>query len=203
MTDMPLKAKVQCSDGACGKVTNVVINPVTQHVSHIAIENKDLPKNSTRLIPLDLVASSTPSEVVLKCSIADVAAMQPFVVDSFVKATGSGQAYSSGDAYSSQFVYNDSGYDNVQSEIVPKGELAIYSGLPIEASDGKLGKLDELVIDPKTGDLTHIQMREGHLFGKKDVAIPIADIDFFDGETIYLKLDKKAVKALPAVKVKR
>ena len=203
MTDIPLKAKVQCSDGACGKVTNVVINPVTHHVSHIAIENKDLPENSTRLVPVDLIASTTPSEVVLTCSIADVVAMQPFVVDSFVQATGPGQAYSSGDAYSSQYVYNDTGYDNVQSEIVPKGELAIYSGLPIEASDGKLGKLHELVIDPKTGDITHIQKREGHLFGKIAVAIPISDIDFFDGETIYLKLDKKAVKALPAVKVKR
>ena len=73
----------------------------------------------------------------------------------------------------------------------------------IEASDGKVGKLDELVLDPKSGEITHIQMREGHLWGKKDVAIPVADIDFSDDKTVYLKIDKNAVKALPAVKVKR
>jgi hypothetical protein len=46
-------------------------------------------------------------------------------------------------------------------------------------------------------------MREGHLWGKKDVAIPMAEVEFIESETIYLKIDKEAVKALPAVKVKR
>jgi sporulation protein YlmC with PRC-barrel domain len=73
----------------------------------------------------------------------------------------------------------------------------------VEASDGKVGKLDELVLDPKSGDITHLQMREGHLWGKKDVAIPVSAVDFVDEDTIYLKLEKKAVKALPAVPVKR
>ncbi len=45
-------------------------------------------------------------------------------------------------------------------------------------------------------------MRKGHLWGKKDVAIPYADINFTDGDTVYLNLDKKALQALPAVKVK-
>ena len=112
-------------------------------------------------------------------------------------------AYASGDAYTSQYVVNDTGYDSVQAENIPKGELGIYSGMQIQASDGKIGKLDELVLDPKSGVITHIQMREGHLWGKKDVAIPVTNIDFTDGQTIYLKIDKDAVKALPAVKVKR
>jgi sporulation protein YlmC with PRC-barrel domain len=73
----------------------------------------------------------------------------------------------------------------------------------VKASDGEIGKLDELVLDPKSGDITHLQMREGHLWGKKDVAIPMADVEFIESETIYLKIDKEAVKALPAVKVKR
>ena len=34
-----------------------------------------------------------------------------------------------------------------------------------------------------------------------DVSIPVEDVDFSDGEIIYLKIDKKAVKGLPAVKV--
>ena len=28
MSDIPLKAKVQCTDAACGKTTNVIVNPV-------------------------------------------------------------------------------------------------------------------------------------------------------------------------------
>ena len=86
---------------------------------------------------------------------------------------------------------------------MPAGELALYAGMEIEASDGKVGKLDELVLDGDSGAITHIQMREGHLWGKKDVALPVANIDFIDGTTVYLKIDKNAVKALPTVKVKR
>jgi sporulation protein YlmC with PRC-barrel domain len=73
----------------------------------------------------------------------------------------------------------------------------------IKATDGVVGKLDELVLDPKSGDITHVQMREGHLWGKKDVAIPVSAIEFVDEDTVYLKIDKKAVKTLPAVPVKR
>ena len=202
MTNIPLKAKVQCTDAACGKTTNVIVNPVNLQVTHVVVEDKKLPSYSTRLVSVDKVASATADQVTLNCSFDDVAAMQPFIVDDFVQQSGSGMAYESGDAYSSQYVVNDTAYDSVQAENMPKGELGLYSGMKIEASDGKIGKLDELVLDPKTGAVTHLQMREGHLFGKKDVAIAVSDIDFTDGETIYLKLDKKTVKALPAIKVK-
>ncbi len=45
-------------------------------------------------------------------------------------------------------------------------------------------------------------MREGHLWDKKDVTIPLSAVEFTDGDTIYLKLDKEAVRALPSVLVK-
>ena len=203
MSDIPLNAKVQCCDGACGKTTNVIINPVSRKVTHIVLKDKKLPSNPTRLVPFDMVANVTPAQITLTCSVKDVAGMQPFVVDTFVQESASGQAYSSGDAYTSQYVVNDTGYDDIQEENIPKGELAVYSGMEVEASDGKVGKLDELVLDPKSGAITHIQMRKGHLWGKKDVAIPVENIEFTDGKTVYLKIDKNAVKALPAVKVKR
>ena len=202
MSNIPLKAKVQCTDTACGKTTNVIVNPVNMQVTHFVVKDKKLPSYSTRLISVDKIASSTPDQITLNCSFDDVAAMQPFIVDDFVQQSGSGMAYESGDAYSSQYVVNDTAYDSVQAENMPKGELDIYSGMKIEASDGKIGKLDALVLDPKTGAVTHLQMREGHLFGKKDVAVAVSDIDFTDGESIYLKIDKAAVKALPKIKVK-
>jgi hypothetical protein len=60
-----------------------------------------------------------------------------------------------------------------------------------------------LVLDPQSGEITHMMMREGHLWGKQDVAIPVTSIDILDAKTVYLKLDKAAVKGLPAVKVKQ
>jgi sporulation protein YlmC with PRC-barrel domain len=203
MTDITLNAKVQCSDAACGQATNVIVNPVTFEVTHIVVQDKSLPGNATRLVPIGNVASTTQTQITLSCSISDVVRMQPFITTRFIQHSGSGQAYSSGEAYHSQYVFNDTGYDSAQVECVPHGELPVFTGMQVEASDGKIGKLDELVLDKDSGDITHLQMREGHLWGKKDVAIPVSAVDLCDGETIYLKIDKKAVKALPAVKVKR
>lgn len=203
MTHVPLNATVQCSDKPCGKSTNVVVNPVAKQVTHVVVQDKTLPANPTRLVPVSKVASTTDTEITLSCTWEEVSHMQPFKVTHFVQESGSGMAYSSGEAYTSQYTYNDTAYDSVTDSQVPVGELSVYSGMEVEATDGKIGKLDELILDPDSGEITHIQMREGHLWGKKDVAIPYADIDFTDGDTVYLNLDKKAVKALPAVKVKR
>lgn len=203
MTDIQLKAKVQCSDGPCGKSTNVIINPVTHQVTHVVVQDKKLPEYATRMVSIDKVASATHNQITLSCTFDELARMDPFIVKRFIQESGSGQAYSSGEAYTSQYVLNDTAYDSVQEEQIPQGELSIYSGMHVQASDGKVGKLDELVLDPKSGDITHLQMREGHLWGKMDVAIPVSAVDIVDEDTIYLKLDKKAVKALPAVPIKR
>ena len=61
----------------------------------------------------------------------------------------------------------------------------------------------ELVMDPDGSAITHLQMREGHLWGKKDVAIPVSAISLVDTDTIYLKIDKGDVQALPDIHVRR
>jgi len=203
MNNIPLNATVQCSDKPCGKSTNVVVNPVAKKVTHVVVQDKKLPNNPTRLVPISKVASTTPTEITLSCTWDEVSHMPPFMVTHFVQESGSGMAYASGEAYTSQYAIDDTAYDSVTDAEVPVGELSVYSGMEVEATDGKVGKLDALVLDPDSGEITHIQMREGHMWGKKDVTIPFADIDFTDGDTVYLNLDKKAVKSLPAVKVKR
>ena len=46
-------------------------------------------------------------------------------------------------------------------------------------------------------------MLKGHLWGKKDVAIPVTAVDVVEADEVYLNIDKEAVGALPAVPVKR
>jgi hypothetical protein len=44
---------------------------------------------------------------------------------------------------------------------------------------------------------------EGHLWGKKEVAIPVSAIDRIEADTVYLKLDKKSIASLPSQSVRR
>ncbi len=43
----------------------------------------------------------------------------------------------------------------------------------------------------------------GHLWGKKEIAIPMSFIERVDLDTVYLKVDKKAIDDLPAIPVNR
>jgi len=43
----------------------------------------------------------------------------------------------------------------------------VRRGTRVEATDGHVGHVDEFVVNPENGHITHSVMREGHLWGKK------------------------------------
>jgi hypothetical protein len=51
--------------------------------------------------------------------------------------------------------------------------------------------------------ITNLLMRRGHLWGTREIAVPIGQVDFVDGSTVYLKIDRTSVGALPAAKIQR
>ena len=87
---------------------------------------------------------------------------------------------------------------------IPYGEMAVRRGTRVEATDGYVGKVDEFVINPENGYITHLVMREGHLWGKKDVIIPLsAMMGDTSEDTVFLKLDKQQIQSLPTFPVHR
>jgi len=60
-----------------------------------------------------------------------------------------------------------------------------------------------LVIDDQTGKITHIVMREGHLWGRKEVIIPAGAIRDTNGEKVFVNLSKKQMEELPAFPLSR
>jgi sporulation protein YlmC with PRC-barrel domain len=91
----------------------------------------------------------------------------------------------------------------VNVEQIPHDELAVHRGAHVEAVDGRIGQVDEFVINPENDHITHLVLREGHLWGQKDIAVPISEIERVESDIVYLKLDKQAVENLPAIPVKR
>jgi hypothetical protein len=86
----------------------------------------------------------------------------------------------------------------VRREDIPQDEIAVHQGAHVEAIDGRIGRLDEFLVDPVTEHVTHLIMREGHLWGQRDVTIPVSEIDHLEENTVYLKLTKDQVGALPS-----
>jgi len=90
-----------------------------------------------------------------------------------------------------------------QVEQIPHHELAIHRGSHVEAADGHIGQVDEFIVYPSNNHITHLILRRGHLWGQKDIAIPVREIDTIEQDTVHLKLSKDEIKALPAVAVRR
>jgi sporulation protein YlmC with PRC-barrel domain len=201
-----MKAKVQCADGKCGKSTYLIVNPVKRAVTHFVVKDKKLPGSSDRLVPVEKIADTSDGLIRLDCTRAEVAAMPSFTVKHYVKGKeGDGDSDSAGDAYvlTQPVVAYDTWEGPLPAERMPPGELAVYRGMDVSTAQGKVGQVDELVVDPDSGEITHLLMRQGHLWGKKDVAIPVTAIDTVEADEVYLNIDKDAVGALPPVPVKR
>lgn len=73
----------------------------------------------------------------------------------------------------------------------------------LEQDNGRIGRVDEFLVEPTSGHITHLVLRQGHLWGQKDVTIPVAQIEKFDDDAVHLKLDKRSIEALPHIPVRR
>lgn len=79
---------------------------------------------------------------------------------------------------------------------VPAGEVEVRRGEHVHATDGEIGSVKGLVVDPSDHHVTHVLLDEGHLWGQKRVAIPIGAVTGIDDG---VSLTKDEVRDLPPV----
>ena len=91
----------------------------------------------------------------------------------------------------------------LENERIPQNELAIHRGAQVFATDGEVGRVDEFLIDPDSSAITHLILREGHLWNREEVTIPVSQIEHIEEDEVYLKLDKCAIEALPSIPLRR
>ena len=208
MKEIPVNAKVECTDGPCGHSTDLIVNPVQKRITHVVVKDKTLPGSSDRLVPVEQVADTSGGLIRLDCTRAKVAEMQPFTTTQYVKDViptyiDTSIVANADVIWEDPVVAYDTEYAPLPEHHIPAGQRAIYRGMEVNTGKHKVGQVDELVVDPDGEKITHLMMRTGHLWGKKDVAIPVSAIDFVGEDAIWLKIDKEAIGALPAVPVKR
>jgi sporulation protein YlmC with PRC-barrel domain len=143
----------------------------------------------------------------LRCTEAELVSLPSFLETEFVPSDQAeddfGDKYE-GDAFMLwpyRFPEDDRALIDVEQ--VPPGELAIPRGIAVKATDGHVGHVDEFLINPETGHITHLILGEGHLWGRKEVTIPVSAIKRIEEDGVYLKLDKEGIKQLPTIPLKK
>ena len=195
-----------CSDGACGQVRRVVVDPVAEAVTHLVV-GPEHPHGLGRLVPVDLI-DVTAGEIRLRCTLAEFARLSWAKETHFLPKNGLYSGYAPGQVLSWPY-YGvggrlGTGMGNLQQAVtrhsVPLGEVEISRGEPVRASDGDIGWVQGLIIDPGNHHVTHVLLQEGHLWGRKEVAIPVSAVaSTSDG--IQLTITKQKVGDLPPVDI--
>ena len=207
--EIPLQAKVECTDGVFGTSAYVLINPVTDKVTHLVVKEEASP-NTEHIVPVDFVKETIDDTIQLSCSKAELEKMPPFIQTEFVEekvldyAGYRGGISGVGSYFYMPYVTSEITVPvTVESQQIPAGELAVHRGTRVEAKDGYVGHVDEFVVNPESGHITHLVMRQGHLWGQKDVVIPISAMVDTGDDTLFLSIDKHQIESLPAFPVRR
>jgi len=203
-TSFTIGVDASCTDGVCGEVSRVIVNPVARAVTHLVIEPKHH-HDYGRLVPLDLIDDTT-DEIRLRCTLADFEKLDPAEETQFLPGTPGYPGY---DPEQVAFMpYYGMGMGTagayapmtVTYDAVPLDEVEVRRGEHVHATDGHIGRVQGLVIDANNHHVTHVLLQEGHLWGRKEVAIPIrAVIGVDDG--IQLNITKQQVQDLPPVDI--
>jgi len=194
--DMHLNAHVECSDGRVGRLENIILNPKTERVTYLVVRGNDL-QNKERLVPERLVKETSHDTVFLSISKKKFEEMKNFIQEEYIPSNVT------------LYMAEQAGWNTgtpasvfVEHEAVPAGGLIVHKGAKVFATDGHAGKVDDFLVEKKTGRITHLILLEGHLWGKKDISVPITQIDRYEDGNIYLKIDKSDVETLPVIDIK-
>jgi len=205
--EIPLKAQVECKDGLCGRCEYVLIDPLSDQVTSLVVRETASP-NTEYIVPVEMVSATIADTIRLRCSKAKLEKMRPFVKTTFVEAKvpmmSPGYGGGLGTYYYMPFVTAEMTMQVPEDHLqIPPGELGVTRGTRVEATDGYVGHVDEFVVNPKNNRITHLVMREGHLWGQKDVIIPLSAMGETRADTVFLKLNKHQIESLPTFPVQR
>jgi hypothetical protein len=197
--DVPIDAKVLCADGPGGQSTRVSVNPLTRKVTHLVAREGGL-RQTERLVPIGRVRGTADDLIHLDCTRQELGRMEPLIE--------TGLVWADIPELNELPPYHLHPYaawmpSMARHGSLPRGELCIRRGAGVQAIDAGVGWIDELGVVPTSGEITHLLLREGHLRGRKEVVIPVSEIDRIEERTVYLKLYRKGVEALPLVQVRR
>ncbi len=207
-TEYTMGARANCSDGFCGEVTGMIIDPAAYTVTHLVVEPKHR-RQPGRLVPLELIDSAS-GEIRLRASVAEFNRLDLAEQTEWVQEDGGGDL--AGDigpvqgagggplsGMGTPIGIPHAARTTVQ-DAVPKGEVEVGHDEGVYTLDGEIGRVRGFLLDPDNHRVTHVLLREGHLWGRKEVAIPMSAVAGID-EGIRLNITKQQVADLPAADI--
>jgi hypothetical protein len=215
-TQFTMGSDVRCTDGVCGTLRRVVVDPVARSLTHLVVEPGHRERDG-HLVPVGLVVSAG-TEIELSCALAEFEKLEPAQELRFLPGARGQWGYQQDEMLSWPYfglgvagagvgiggmgrnITPGTDMQVSSFEHVPAGEVQVRRGEHVHATDGMIGRVQGLVVDPIDHHVTHVLLDEGHLWGLKQVAIPIGSVTGVD-TGVRLDLTKDQVRDLPPVEL--
>ena len=217
----------ESTDGPCGEVADIVIDPARHRVTHLVVQPHDR-HDRARLVPIEQVVSNDTDHVRLAWSTAQLEA-SAVVEDTDLlplegmagdrrrmgrrrppgarvallpdrwrrRERGAGAGYPYGYGWGNGWggpTLVTTTYDRI-----PEGTIEVRRASEVRSSDGHLvGHVDGFVVDTDAR-ITHFVLEHGHLWGHREVTIPLVDIQRAESDTVQLRVPRNIIDDYPSV----
>jgi sporulation protein YlmC with PRC-barrel domain len=214
---LELGEKVRSNDDVVvGELADVIIDPVARRLTHLVVKPHH-GHGESRLVSIDAAgADDTAREILLRWSAAELHELPNVEEFEFVRLGDAPVADPDWDVGVRNVLaypyYESSGlveYGVVVQNLgtvfdrIPKGEVEIRRASSVFTADGHyVGDVDGFLVDGDDG-ITHLVLERGHLWGRREVTVPIGAVTKVESDTVTVRLTTDEIGALPTHKVHR
>jgi sporulation protein YlmC with PRC-barrel domain len=200
---LDIGARVLASDGECGELVRVVVDPVKQQLTHLVVAPTHH-RGLDKLVPVDRVEAVEGEHIRLRYTKAEFGELDDAEEVQFLSPDSDVLGYG-GRVAVLWPIYpllnpGKSHHGPILSDRIPLDEVEVQRGDQVHATDGHVGSVQGLVIDPADYHVTHVLLQEGHQWGHKQVAIPIGSASRV-GQEVQVDLTKQQIEDLPPVEI--
>jgi osmotically-inducible protein OsmY/uncharacterized protein YrrD len=202
--DLDIGAKVYGGEESCGKLRKVVVDPHTKQVTDLVVERGFLRKTD-RVLPVSAVERTGDHGIVLDIACDELGNYPEYRQVEFTKpAPGWGKT---GQYKAEHTVCRPSPYMLICSEPVvprvrhrvhegiPSTSEVIHAGTPVQTIDGDLGKVDHVLVNSRSGQITHLVVRKGLI--PEYPVIPIDMVQDVTETSVFLRKSGEELESLP------
>jgi hypothetical protein len=205
---LDLGRSVRCSDGAERVLADLVVDAPAKRVTHLVVEPKEH-REAARLVPVEL-AHEEAGGLELSCTSEVLDGFEPVREYAYLPA---GQRPEEDDKWGvgvEDVLVNPSSapLDLAEPELdpnvsvlydrVPKGEVELRATSDVYSSDEHhLGCVHGLDVGVN-GTITSLALLRGHLWWKREIAVPADALASLETDLVTLGIDKNGVRGLPA-----
>jgi sporulation protein YlmC with PRC-barrel domain len=203
LLDIALRSTAVCEDGSKGRISRLAVEPDSKQITHVIVRYGRTHQQVS--VPVALVARAQAYSLDLTLSKAELEQLPRFIEVDYALPMPEGRPSRGSATRARQYTAGGippAGATASRFDVgrmhrgIPSEDVPIGRGTRITCFDGRIGRLNHVIVDPQTDHVMALIVRTGHLHGK-DVVISAGRIAWIGENEIHVDVDRASVPVLP------